>query len=111
MEDEDVSLLVSHLQSAELLLAHLLSLQTLVLGCFEDCDAVSTLKIIIFFLLWLLSNAISDLSVQSFLDLVSDLDDFAVFHDALRQLLQKFLLGWWLEIPIYLRFKRNYGLF
>lgn len=111
VEDEDVSLFVSHLQSAELLLTHLLSLQTFVLGCFEDCDAISSLEVLIFLLFWLFSNAVSYLSIQSLLYLISYLDDFSVFHDAFWQLLQKFLLRRWLEVPIYLRFKRNYGFF
>lgn len=80
------------------------------LGRLEDCDAIGSLEVLIFLLFGLFGDAVSHFSVQSLLDLISDLDDLAILYDALWQLLQKLLLGRRLEVPIHLRLKRDNGL-
>lgn len=81
------------------------------LSCLEDCDSISSLEVLVFLLFWLFSDPVSHFSIQSLLDLISDLDDFSILDDALWQLLQKFFLRRWLKVSINLRLKRNDALF
>jgi hypothetical protein len=110
VEDEDVPLLVPHLQSAELRLLHLLPLQTAVLRCLEHSHPIVTLEVFILLILSLLGYPVAHLPVQPLLDLVPDLNHLPVLHDALGQLQQELLLRGRTEVPVVLGLQRSHAL-
>lgn len=81
VQDEDITLLVPHLQCANLVLLHLFSLQFAVLLSLEDCHSVIFLIIFILLVLLYLSDVVANFSVEPFFDFITNLDDFAIFHD------------------------------
>lgn len=99
MKNEDVSLLISNFESADLFLRDFFFLYFEVGWCFEYCDSLILLVSLGLFFLWLLFYVLS-LAIQSFLDLSSNADYLAIFDNIFRKFLQKLLFGRWFQIFI-----------
>ena len=84
MQNEDITLLIAHLEGTDLVLFHLFSLQPAMLLRLEDCHTIILLIIFVLFALLNLADVASELSVETLFDLITNFDDFAIFDDTFR---------------------------
>ena len=91
MEDEDLSLLISYLESADVHLCDLFVLQLLILLRLENTGPLFLdIYLILLFLSGLL-DALTLLSIELLLNLTSDVDNFAILHYLFWQIVQELL--------------------